>query len=44
MLCRLAGDNPISSFAFFAFFAVNFSGSDGSVATAPHKYLCGALS
>jgi len=30
-----AGDNPISSFAPFAFFAVNFSGSEFSVAALP---------
>jgi hypothetical protein len=31
-LCGLAEDNPISSFAYFAFFAVNFSGSECLVA------------
>jgi hypothetical protein len=30
-----AGDNPISAFAFFAPFAVNFSGSEFLVAALP---------
>jgi hypothetical protein len=35
VLCALPGDNPISSFAYFAFFAVHFSGSESSVAALP---------